>query len=495
MLKTLQHIPRRLGAWLAAGIACLLMPACVNDDSPCPPEEDGEQDIYLQFTVVTHGISRGESRAPQWPTDPDKLQTGTAAENYIDIPGLTFLLFSDGEGAGDGTLLRYFTPEVKAVDGTGYQKYTVTANLTHKYFEDHKDDPTVSFRILVLANYNQTQKSIVNTGTTRWSSDPRNFGFGTGMQLSSFFPSDKVGSFAAPSDIWATWAPSIDGHNVKTSSFPDDNGWEGFKAYIPMAGLQSFTVRNVDLRNSSAENPLQLSGADDDKDIYMLRALAKIEVFDHIDAVLDENGKVKSQPAITDRPFIEKAELCGYFTRGSILPPYDNWVKGSDIQTQYPSATNIPSSAGFSQWHWDTKSLTEEQAKAQLALMDTKTLQFFLDEEESKKYGCNVFSCYVVEYNPENSLAKDYMMWIRPQIQNKYNPKKSVSRDDDVNESISYAIWMTGGTNAGKEDGERYSLLRNNIYRYEVTGINQEIQVNWHVCPMDEVTVDIPTFN
>lgn len=38
------------------------------------------------------------------------------------------------------------------------------------------------------------------------------------------------------------------------------------------------------------------------------------------------------------------------------------------------------------------------------------------------------------------------------------------------------------------------ALMRNHIYRFEITSIQREITVNWTVCPMDKASADI-TFN
>lgn len=47
------------------------------------------------------------------------------------------------------------------------------------------------------------------------------------------------------------------------------------------------------------------------------------------------------------------------------------------------------------------------------------------------------------------------------------------------------------------DDGINF-LLRNHIYRYEITGVNSEaniIDVGYTVCDWDRHEVDIPTFN
>ena len=50
----------------ASALMALSLTGCVNEDSPCPDNDDPGQGMSIQFTVVTHNPDRGpaHSRRP-----------------------------------------------------------------------------------------------------------------------------------------------------------------------------------------------------------------------------------------------------------------------------------------------------------------------------------------------------------------------------------------------------------------------------------------------
>lgn len=44
---------------------------------------------------------------------------------------------------------------------------------------------------------------------------------------------------------------------------------------------------------------------------------------------------------------------------------------------------------------------------------------------------------------------------------------------------------------AGVAQAHTTQLLRNYIYRFEISGVNQDFTLNWTVCPMDEASTSI----
>ncbi|MDE5846381.1 MAG: hypothetical protein K2H71_03430, partial [Muribaculaceae bacterium] len=76
-------------------LMALMLPlcGCINDDSLCGgDEEDKEGDgIAIEFALTTSLPAKGGTRALIAPTGTP--ETGSLAENYLDLDNLTFLLF------------------------------------------------------------------------------------------------------------------------------------------------------------------------------------------------------------------------------------------------------------------------------------------------------------------------------------------------------------------------------------------------------------------
>ncbi len=461
---------------------------CVNDEVDCLQSQtlnDGDAVVVMQFTVVT----RGNTSATRAVITPDYTEIGFPEENYIDLNRMQFLLFDS-----DKKLLQQFYPAIEAVSGTNFVKYRVTAKMSMDALFPDDDNPEITFSIMVLANYYNNLSS-------------KNVDFTPGMTLSQCFTKSPSATFAMP-DGSPFWKPSYTGN-----SYTDANGDTysyNKKAYIPMSGLQTFTVNREELKASKEDQPLQISESDGSKDINMLRALAKIEVVDKINAYQDEEGNWK-QPAKEDRTYIEKAELMGYFTEGSLLPSsLDAWNKSNIAETQYCSTPSVPSSASFI----SVNVVDEDELSV---ASDSKIINFFADAEATAKRedGCIVYSCYLTEYDYSKVTASNTPMWIRCTITNPdYDPNNgnlpygkvddegNLITDDNGNQassvpqSLFYRIEVKQYGADGKvlESGNT-NIIRNNIYRYEVTSINQTIGIKWTVCTMDEAEIDIPTFN
>lgn len=429
----------------------LLAQGCVadnEDDCPAPPAP--ENNITLQFTVVTRNIqgrskSGSESRALIIPTDPTQL--GTADENYLDLQHLTFVLLD-----GSGKALTSFAPEVKPENPATdyYSRYTVKASIDHPYFHN-ATTADINFYIMVLANYQ--------------SHNPMNIAVSPGMDFAHLFDPKTVGTFAFPltkktgdnEPYW--WEPSI----AKAQ-------------YIPMSGLQNFTVAKTDLEKSSEEDPLVLSDASGDKDINMLRAIAKIEVIDHIE--FDENATPHQNP-IDDRVSIEKVELLGFFNRGSILPTLANWQQDpTSTETQYVTTASVPDAASY-----NIPSAFNTGNQNGAAILD-----FYYDEiaTNQREDGCRVFSVYVPEY----SLAKigtSTHAWMQVTIQN------PTSTDADLASRL-YELKLASYDEG--QPGQEIDLLRNNIYRYQINSASATLlNTQWTVCPWDRSgEINIPDY-
>ncbi len=407
-------------------VLAFLLPlaGCIDDDAVCKDgqEQDQKEGITIEFSLDTRMPAAKGSRALLTP--PGSTQAGTEAEDYLDLDNLTFLLFDDKQ-----ELLQILSPYVAPESPTSYAKYKVTAFLSDPYFL-HATSTDLTFTIVVLGNYQRLS--------------PQRFGFAPGMKLEDLFDPAKVGTFAMPiSNNWgASWIPSI---------YPGENGQQA--GYIPMAGMQTFTVSVADLRASSPGKPYIISTDDNGKDINMLRALAKIEIVDKIGFAND------FQPGIESRSWIEKVELIGHSTRGSIFPTLAQWNRsGNPYETQYVRTPSIPS---------DNSYLGQQPTDGFTTDKENATVNFFKDgaSKALRNDNCEVFSCYLTEYDPDN-LNSAYPMWMRLTI---HGPGTA--------QSSSTLYRLDPAPYVDNKPGNLLSILRNNIYRYEITGIGTAVNV------------------
>lgn len=415
---------------------------CVNEDDNCPVPGSGSDTVKLRFTIVTRtpmNSSRQSSRAAD--ISGDKI--GTPAENYLNLAArdISFLLFDR-----DQKLLRNFTPDVDItpVDGSNYITYTVRATISEPYFANVADANT-EFYIMVVAN-----------------------GRPYGLSAFALAPghtsiSDVAGQLASFTLPTTYQDPITSGTTGWTPSQPGDADGE----YIPMAGLQHFTIAKGAFA-AGPENFIDLS-PDGSKDINMLRALAKIEVIDRID--IPKDGNFVDDP---DRISIEKVELLGYCATGTILPSFDQWNRNDALETQQVVAPTMASPLTYRNPAADFKITT-----------DGTKIEFHVDDDAQDKREdlCPVFSVYTTEYSLA-AIGTANPVYARVTVQ--VNPT----------DSRIYLLKLASYTN-GQPGDNITTLLRNHIYRYEISDISIEgtLTANWVVCPMSEVKITIPSFN
>lgn len=419
-----------------AAIFMVLLAGCVNDGSDCPlPVDDvdntADSDMTLQFTVVTRTAARDGSRAL---IDPGQTQVGTIAENFLDLRNLTFLLFDDQR-----RLISPFYPDVE-VSKSDYSAYIVTTSVPKTLF-DYAEGDNVTFYIMVLGNM------------SRLSPQRLNFTPEIGMQR--LFAADFVGTFLQPT--WDVAMPSLERQQ-----------------YIPMSGLQEFSVSRNAIAQSTRDVPYKLFEGANGKDINMLRAMAKIEIVDCI----DYNAATQTQPDINSRPSLEKVEVMGYFSRGAILPTFEDWNRGGTCETQYVRSVAIPEGSG--------------EYKSPVAFSPGATYQNVIWAEydaaatERRADKCRVYSAYVTEYSPQNIGTGNIPAWVCLTITNPF---------DNVSEL--YELKLMQYVNGAPAPGSDIDILRNTIYRYEINsvGVSTDLNVVYTVCDWSNETVNIPPFN
>ncbi len=437
----------RIAGITLAAAALLAMTGCVNDDSPCLPDKDAM--LTMEFSIVTRGARAGDRSATETRvTEPANSQIGTAAENYLDIPNMAFLLFD-----ADRKLITTFYPEVTA-EGNIYKKYNVICRIPQGTF-DYAVGDDVTFYIMVLANYKTNNPSRIN--------------FTPGIGFDPLFNMQTVGTCNFPLTRYADnpnywWSPDID-HGQ----------------YIPMSGMRRFTVTKAQLLASNPTNPLQLSSTEDEE-INMLRTVAKIEIVDRIQ--YDE--ATNTQPALTNRIAVEKVELLGYFDKLSILPTLANW---QPTETDYVQTPSIPSTAVYH----EPKSYAAVHPEGDGVTPETQNqnviIDFFYDETatQARADKCRVFSTYVSEY--DNAMATNggkTPAWMAVTIM--------VNNVGDQESNPVFEVKLAPYAN--NVPGTTMNLLRNNIYRYEINSASMDMHtdITYTVCPFDDYTINPPIF-
>ena len=175
-----------------------------------------------------------------------------------------------------------------------------------------------------------------------------------------------------------------------------------------------------------------------------------------------------------DRISIEKVELLGYCATGTILPSFDQWNRNDVLETQQVVAPTMASPLTYRNPAADFKITT-----------DGTKIEFHVDDDAQDKREdlCPVFSVYTTEYSLA-AIGTANPVYARVTVQ--VNPT----------DSRIYLLKLASYTN-GQPGDNITTLLRNHIYRYEISDISIEgtLTANWVVCPMSEVKITIPSFN
>lgn len=421
-----------------AAVLALSLSGCINDDALCPPEEPGDDDgmaVTLMFTVATRSASEPDDDAPlPAPSRADDCfadRPGTAAEDFINTSDCQFLLFD-----ADRKLICPIFPELITAKRAEYTLYSVKATITDQYFEEAVkkagDGGIVYFYIMVVAN---TRSAAFNGQYLAYLPGITTISELAGQRKTFDLPPRRAGNNIV------TWSPSTD---MTAGNF------------IPMAGLQKFDVPASSLAATTEEAPLDLSSdLDTGKKINMLRSMAKIEVIDKIPA--EEGIKIKN------------VELVGFNTEGTIMPLIGNGGQWPDFITAQVGDVTMPSTDCY------TKPTKYDPHTYPADGQDI--LRFFGDEQASTDHheGYPVYSGYVTEYDQSNATGYEKPYIVVTLV------------DSDGNDATLY-YRMFELDKYGLE-----ALLRNHIYRYEITGLTGDVglTVKWTVCNMDTGTAVI----
>ena len=224
--------------------------------------------------------------------------------------------------------------------------------------------------------------------------------------------------------------------NVITSGnswAPDNKTGSG----IPLFGIRKVNLSNYDTRVYNAANPYPLGT------VWLLRSLAKIEISTDADSGLEiEHAQIEP-----------KKWNAGLQLIPSPLSRMENYdKKGETAQVTTPP-------------NFDAHEFDPDPASREL---------IFIKDERTGLH---------VVYLPEYDLSG--------------NPRiiQLTIKGFDVTFPLSVSPYTGGVPDEGTEPYWK-CILRNHLYRFEITGIEEDasLSINWTVCPMVEYTADIPDF-
>lgn len=382
---------------LLSSLSALMLSSCVYDaeDGPTPGQTD---DYGICLSIIT--ANDQPSRAA---TVFDEI--GARNENRIDIAGGDYriLLFA----GGDNNARLIAAPEFKIeIKNDLYAEYLVWTVLPKDFFTSNGIDPDSlqDYQLMVLAN---------------WES--RN----------AYYPGLAVGRTTV-ADI-KNRNGFMQGHNPEGWA-PFENGNKG----IPMYGLLKFNKRKSDLAINIGADGRFVPNAGT---LYMLRAMAKIEVIDRTAEAIDN-------PDGALNPWVESIRISYYNRNGYAIP--GNFINGQQV-----TSITTPEWENLGQlWH-DNDGIYSLNKKDKL------------------------FYAYVTEQTRNN-------LWI---IINVKKRNKDTYQVEDKRFRIELNKML-------EQPGNQQFFFRNHIYRIYVTlDIDANIRLKYTVCPWDVKNTDIPAFD
>lgn len=425
-----------------------LLPSCVYDsyEEPAPAPEE-EETVTVKFNIVSRTPRGGaglSSRADDTPDNPYGYdeKPGTAPENFIDMANrdFRFLLFDISQ-----RFLCDFTTATTVSEGTagsdGVTTYECTASINKEFFKIGTGATNVSFYILATVNSRSMGQTYMHMTT----------GVTTMDNVLDYFCNSAMNTTPDAAKIF---------------------GMNG--QHIPMSGVQQFTV-SIDAL--SAEDDIKatnisdqsLPGVTQGAPVSLLRTMAKVQVIDRL--YVDKDKWTGTYDEADAKMRIKSVQFAGIMTAGTLTPSKTVWKDRST--TKQVAAATRPGNGTY------------------VTAADTY-LDFVPDKEVNKNeatdwqeigVGYNVFSCYIWENDRTWLTASD----IPPIL------KITLAGDAAKVYDVPFA---PATQNPQYNDYSR--ILRNHIYTFEIVGIADQatlFPIYWTVCPMDNVTVDIPEYN
>ncbi len=454
---------------LAAAASLVVSCAFVIDkdvvDSPEVPVEEVGDSFEIRFQICTRTI--GTSRNPDIEGD----REGTAAENVINLNDIRYYIFDKDE-----KFLLDLTPDIdesrSSAISEDYSLYEVVAKIDESktdYFKKNKTG-TIDFYLMAFANY--SSKSGYNDESLQYLSNSNNF---KDLTL------DKMFSLPATPVI-----KSLPDTEKLMKANKDDAGAN----YFPMAGLQRFSVSGSWFETQAGDIPIDLTFLTG-KNLNMLRAVAKLEIVDMINI---KPGEIFDAEKAGDNPRIEAISIDGVMKTARLLPTINQWKRNSVFETQQVENASVTAVSDY----LSPPELGSDGSVSASPSGGQYGLNFVYDAVETMKREdhCPVYSCYVWEYLRDAEIPEARLPYLSFTVRNPDNIDPAATLQGvDISESTTYHVRLMSDMTPNAKDPEPVrSILRNHIYRYEISGAGTGISIKWSVCPMDKVSSDI-TFN
>lgn len=401
-------------AYILLSLALLcLMGSCTgeNEMQPTLPEEDT---FTLCFTLITSDrqfAQNSDMPATRFNTSDYTYEEGTENENRIDLVNRDyhFYVFNAAGISEEWIYTIGAVSSIKPIEGTGYSKYTVRMRVPRRLLTDYEGGGEAQLSIAMAANWNAngvaypekaTLSELVNT---RFDSPP--------SQLA-----------------------------------PYEDGAGG----IPMFGYLSGQI--IDLVMAS-EDEFKLSN-----DLYLLRAVNKIEVISR----MDESDLPNSRLYISDVELLN-ANSSAYL--GHLLSYNGNKVES----TTYPEFPNVPTVTERTTRRFITKDAATASVRTWRLYAtdhDMRSLPLFTETAESLRPTLRItVSGFHSLYAPGTDLT-------------------------EISDSKYYYIHFADyDKSTGRPDSKNawQYLLRNNIYRFQINRIVTDLDFTVDVYPYTEV--------
>lgn len=421
---------------VAALFAAPALTSCVDDSSMCPEDKPGYMegnDVWLSFRVSNiSSAERSGTRAdgddtggttPVANDDPagHPEEASTAAENYIDPKDVVLMLLDNND-----RIIKVFEPSeiisLKGIAGNSSQ-YELRAKVNLQYF-DYAPGDNIDMGFMFIANLN-------GTGSKNFT-NPKNF-YKTAQQLS-----EEYYSFGMPAADWMPSDPTVSPIGAN---------------HIPMSGIRHYTISRSDLEDATDPgDPYKISGDTGTPSLDLMRAMAKIRVFDAIE--YPDYG-------------IESVSIKGCATNGAYLPDFEtvDWLT-EGTTTQMETATMKPDADWF-----------QADNVRSLNLIEAAENQKFLSSD-GKEF-TKMWTGYLAEASGDMTLE--------------ITVKKSSpnSTTDKTQFSVPLKVKDAYGVEKNME------IVRNHIYEFIVTRTltGQPVLLYYIVCPWRTYDVDVPPFD
>lgn len=441
--------------------SCLWVMEKDTVDSPSLPIEE-EDSFQLRFQICTRTInsSRADDKAEE--------EEGSVAENIINLNDINYYIFDK-----DQNFLLDLTPDIDTersfAISSDYSLYEVVAKIDASktdYFK-RSSTGTVDFYLLALANFSEK----------------------SGYEEVQFpelgLQNNLTYMFTSPATPVIMSLPNTEKLMKAATNDASRN-------YFPMAGLQYFSISWTWFETPFGEAPVDLTALTGKK-LDMLRSVAKIEVIDRINLKPDE---IFDEETDAGEIRIESVCINGVMKNARVLPTLNQWKGNPVFETRQVTEPSIPDSYIYLSPPPlnDNGSILPDNIETG----DPYRLPFVYDAVETQKRvdHCPVYSCYVWEYSHKEEIPTAQLPYLSVKVKNPKEVSSDATLPDvETPESTTYNVFLKSDmTPSAKEPYHIISLLRNHIYRYEISGAGTSMTIKWSVCPMDKASTDI-TFN